>query len=121
MTLNIDMKEFLEGNFDSAYIDKKEDTQDFLIHYTDVYGKESSQELPLLSMEWAKDKSIALKHPKDNDNNLSIPIDYFPNVINELSDTDKLMGVIKDDLFNYTIIVKKSENDYLAFRVDVEY
>lgn len=119
--MDIDMKEFLEGNFDNAYIDKKEDTQDFLIHYTDVDGKEVSQELPLLSMEWAEDKNIALKHPKDSDNNLSIPIDYFPNVINELSDTDKLMGLIKDTLFKYVIIVKKSENDYWAFRVDVEY
>ena len=112
------MKEFLEGNFESAYIDKKEGTQNFLIHYMDSSDKQATQELPLLSMEWTKGKRIALKHPKDSDNNLSIPIDYLPNVINGLSDTDKLMGVIKDDLFKYTIIVKKGENDYWAFRVD---
>jgi len=37
------MKEFLEGNFESAYIDKKEGTQDFLIHYTDALDKQATQ------------------------------------------------------------------------------
>lgn len=114
------MKEFLKGNFDNAYIGKKEDTQGFLIHYTDVLGEEVTQELPLLSMEWAKDKSIALKHPEDSAHNLKLPVDYLPNIIEEIEDTDKVVGIMKDELLKYTIVLKKSGNYYWAFRVDVK-
>ena len=118
--MDINMKEFLEGNFDNAYIGKKEDTQEFLIHYTDELGKAVTQELPLLDEGWIKGKEISLKHPEDSAHNLKLPVDYLPNIIMEMEDTDKVVGIMKDELLKYTIVLKKSGNYYWAFRVDVK-